>query len=122
MSLTILFLTLILSCSGSVAQFTVTQDAAMSGSSGESVRLTCSRSGGSVTGDNYPSWYLQTPGSAPKLIVYSSSSSNQNNRPSGISDRFSGQISGGSAVLSISRLQTEDEGEFYCSLYAVSGG
>lgn len=103
-----------------MAQFTVTQDAAMSGSSGESVRLTCSRSGGSVIGDNYPSWYLQTPGSVPKLIVYSTSS-NQNNRPSGISDRFSGQISGGSAVLSISRLQTEDEGVFHCALYGGSG-
>lgn len=105
-----------------MAQFTVTQDAAMSGSPGESARLTCSRSGGSVAGDNYPSWYLQTPGSVPKLIVYSSSSSNQNNRPSGISDRFSAQISGGSAVLSISRLQAEDEGVFHCALYTVVSG
>nr|DBA23056.1 TPA: hypothetical protein GDO54_014012 [Pyxicephalus adspersus] len=92
----------------------------MSGSPGESVRLTCDRSGGSVTADNYPFWYLQTPGSAPKMIVYSSSSSNQNTRPSGISDQFTGSISGGSAVLSIDRIQTDDEGVYYCTL--LSGG
>nr|DBA23057.1 TPA: hypothetical protein GDO54_014013 [Pyxicephalus adspersus] len=93
----------------------------MSGSPGESVRITCDRSGGSVAGGNYPSWYLQTLGSAPKLIVGSSSTTNQNSRPPGISDRFSGSISGGSAVLSIDRLENDDEGMNYCGLYAGSG-
>ncbi|CAJ0964378.1 unnamed protein product [Ranitomeya imitator] len=116
-----LLLSLILGSAYASAQFTVTQDASVSSSLGESVRITCSRSGGSVTGDNYPSWYYQTPGSPPKLLVYSGSSSNQNNRPSGISDRFSGSISGVSAVLSISKVESLDEGFYHCCLYAGSG-
>ncbi|CAJ0940884.1 unnamed protein product [Ranitomeya imitator] len=113
-----LLLSLILCSAYTSAQFTVTQDASVSSSLGESVRITCSRSGGSVTGGNYPSWYYQTPGSPPKLLVYSSSSSNQNSRPSGISDRFSGSISGVSAVLSISKVESLDEGFYHCCLYA----
>ncbi|KAG8597227.1 hypothetical protein GDO81_002206, partial [Engystomops pustulosus] len=118
MSWSSLPLSLFLYSAYAVAQFTVTQDAAMSVSPGGSVSLTCSQSGGSVTGGNYPSWYHQTPGSPPKLLVYSSSSSSQNTRPSGISDRFSGSLSGRSAVLSISKVEALDEGDYYCFLYA----
>ncbi|CAJ0964377.1 unnamed protein product [Ranitomeya imitator] len=114
-----LLLSLILCSAYASAQFTVTQDASVSSSLGESVRITCSRSGGSVTGGNYPAWYYQTPGSPPKPLIYSTSS-NQNNRPSGISDRFSGSISGVSAVLSISKVESVDEGNYYCCLYAGS--
>ncbi|KAG9466684.1 hypothetical protein GDO78_016270, partial [Eleutherodactylus coqui] len=103
------------------AQFTVTQDASVSASPGGTVRLTCSRSGGSVAGDNYPSWYYHTPGSSPKLLVYSYGTSDQNRRPPGISDQFSGAISGGSAVLSIRGVQSTDEGSYLCLLYAGSG-
>ncbi|CAJ0940886.1 unnamed protein product [Ranitomeya imitator] len=115
-----LLLSLILCSAYTSAQFTVTQDASVSSSLGESVRITCSRSGGSVTGSNYPAWYYQTPGSPPKLLIYSGSSSNQNSRPSGISDRFSGSISGVSAVLSISKVESLDEGFYHCCLYAGS--
>ncbi|KAG9466086.1 hypothetical protein GDO78_017236 [Eleutherodactylus coqui] len=120
MSCFFLLLSLVLYCAYASAQFTVTQDASVSASPGETVRLTCSRSGGSVAGGNYPSWYYQTPGSPPKLLVYSSSSTNQNNRPSGIPDRFSGYISGGLAVLSISSVQSTDDGVFHCLLHADS--
>ncbi|KAG9464662.1 hypothetical protein GDO78_019578 [Eleutherodactylus coqui] len=119
MSCFFLLLSLVLYCAYASAQFTVTQDASVSVSPGETVRFTCSRSGGSVAWDNYPDWYYQTPGSPPKLLVYSTSSS-QNNRPPGISDRFSGSISAGSAVLSVSNVQATDEGVFYCVLYAGS--
>ncbi|KAG9466083.1 hypothetical protein GDO78_017233 [Eleutherodactylus coqui] len=117
MSCFFLLLSLVLYCAYASAQFTVTQDASVSASPGETVRLTCSRSGGSVTSSNYPSWFYQTPGSPPKLLVYSSSS-NQNNIPSGISDRYSGSISGSSAVLSIRGVQPTDEGNYHCLLYA----
>ncbi|KAG9466085.1 hypothetical protein GDO78_017235, partial [Eleutherodactylus coqui] len=120
MSCFFLLLSLVLYCAYASAQFTVTQDASVSASPGETVRLTCSRSGGSVAWDNYPSWYYQTPGSPPKLLVYSSSSTNQNNRPSGIPDRYSGSISGDSAVLSIRGVQSTDEGSYHCLLYAGS--
>ncbi|KAG9466685.1 hypothetical protein GDO78_016271, partial [Eleutherodactylus coqui] len=106
MSCFFLLLSLVLYCAYASAQFTVTQDASVSASPGGTVRLTCSRSGGSVAGGNYPSWYYQTAGGPPKLLVYST----------GISDRFSGSISGGSAVLSISRVQSKDAGDYYCFL------
>ncbi|KAM4050328.1 immunoglobulin lambda-1 light chain-like isoform 4-T4 [Anomaloglossus baeobatrachus] len=120
MSPSCLLLALILCCSYVSAQITVTQDASLSVSLGESGRITCRKSGGLVSGGNYPAWYYQTPGSPPKLLVYSDSS-NHNNRPSGVSDRYSGSISGDSAVLSISKLASSDEGEYHCCLYAGSG-
>ncbi|KAG9463351.1 hypothetical protein GDO78_021924 [Eleutherodactylus coqui] len=122
MSCFFLLLSLVLYCTYASAQFTVTQDASVSASPGETVRLTCSRTGGSVTGSqNYPSWYYQTPGSPPKLLVYSTDSNSQNNRPLGISDRFSGSISGRSAILSISKVQSTDEGVYYCLLFVAPG-
>ncbi|MEE6521502.1 hypothetical protein FKM82_019736, partial [Ascaphus truei] len=103
--------------SGSVAQFVVTQDASVSVSPGGDVRLSCSRSGGAVAGGNWPNWIYQKLGSVPKGVVGSDGSSNHNVRPSGVPDRFSGSISGGSAVLSISRVQAGDEGDYYCALW-----
>ncbi|KAG9466689.1 hypothetical protein GDO78_016275 [Eleutherodactylus coqui] len=114
MSCFFLLLSLVLYCAYASAQFTVTQDASVSASPGGTVRLTCSQSGGSVTGGNYPSWYYHTPGNPPKLLVY-----NTGTRPPGISDRFSGSISEDSAVLSISRVQPTDEGEYHCLLFTV---
>uniref|UniRef100_A0A8C5PH06 Ig-like domain-containing protein n=1 Tax=Leptobrachium leishanense TaxID=445787 RepID=A0A8C5PH06_9ANUR len=102
----------------SVAQFVVTQEATMSISSDKDVQLSCSRSGGTVTGHNYPSWHYQTPGGVPKIIVYSSSTSNQNAKPSWTTDPFTGTIIGGSAVLSIRRVQIDADGNYYCCLYA----
>ncbi|KAG9464661.1 hypothetical protein GDO78_019577 [Eleutherodactylus coqui] len=116
MSCFFLLLSLVLYCAYASAQFTVTQDASVSASPGETVRLTCSRSGGSVAGGNYPSWYYQRPGSPPKLLVY-----NTGTTASGISDRFSGSITEGSAVLSIRGVQATDEGNYHCLLYAGSG-
>ncbi|CAJ0964375.1 unnamed protein product [Ranitomeya imitator] len=84
----------------SLAQFTVIQDGPISVSPGGSVRLTCSLSTGSVGGGNYPNWIYQILGSVPKLVIGSSGTSNQNYRPSWTSDRFTGSITGGSAVLS----------------------
>ncbi|KAG9461918.1 hypothetical protein GDO78_015406 [Eleutherodactylus coqui] len=117
MSCFFLLLSLVLYCAYASAQFTVTQDASVSASPGETVRLTCSRSGGSVTSSNYPAWFYQTPGSPPKLLVY-----NTGTTASGISDRFSGSISEGLAILSISRVQSTDEGSYHCFLYSGGGG
>ncbi|XP_075688309.1 immunoglobulin lambda-1 light chain-like [Rhinoderma darwinii] len=107
-------------CSYCAAQFTVIQDDTTSVTPGKSIRLTCSQSGGSVAPGNHPTWIYQSMGSVPKLIVSSDGSSNHNVKPPGASTRFTGSISGGSAVLSISNVQSEDDGEYYCTLY--SGG
>ncbi|OCU01857.1 hypothetical protein XELAEV_18007637mg [Xenopus laevis] len=106
------------SCSDS--QNVVTQDSAVSVLPGGSVGLSCSWTGGSVTGTNHPNWIHQTPGSIPKLAVGSWGTGNQNYRPSGTPERFTGAITGGKAVLSISRAQAEDDGVYYCALWTGS--
>ncbi|CAJ0964494.1 unnamed protein product, partial [Ranitomeya imitator] len=85
---------------------------------GASVRLTCSLSTGNVGGGNVPNWIYQILGSVPKLVIGSNGASNQNYRPSWTSDRFTGSITGGSAVLSISKVEVGDTGDYYCVLWA----
>ncbi|XP_056387506.1 immunoglobulin lambda-1 light chain-like [Hyla sarda] len=119
MSGTVLLIALISSITYSRAQFTVIQERFMSVSADGTIHFTCTRSDGSVTGDNYPSWYYQTSGSVPKLIVGSYGTGNQNYNP--ISNRFTGSLSGGKAVLTITKVQPDDDGNYYCSLYGGSG-
>ncbi|XP_043353672.1 immunoglobulin lambda-1 light chain-like isoform X12 [Dermochelys coriacea] len=112
-----LLLTLLTYCSGVSSQPVVTQEPSMSVTPGGSVTLSCSLSTGAVTSSNYPSWYQQKPGSAPRLLIYST-----NSRPSGIPARFSGSISGNNAALTITGVQAEDEADYYCSIYTGSSG
>uniref|UniRef100_A0A7N8YEN5 Ig-like domain-containing protein n=1 Tax=Mastacembelus armatus TaxID=205130 RepID=A0A7N8YEN5_9TELE len=73
---------------------------------GQTVNIRCKAS--SDVG-NWLHWYLQKPGEAPKLLIYTAT-----NRQSGVSDRFSGSGSGTDYTLTISRVQAEDAGVYYC--------
>ena len=95
---------------------TVIQEPSLSVSPGGTVTLTCGLSSGSVTTYNEPSWYQQTPGQAPRNVIY-----NTNSRPSGVPDRFSASISGNKATLTITGAQPEDEADYHCLLYKGSG-
>uniref|UniRef100_A0A8C0QUR6 Ig-like domain-containing protein n=1 Tax=Canis lupus dingo TaxID=286419 RepID=A0A8C0QUR6_CANLU len=112
----VLFLGLLAHGSGADSQIVVTQEASLSVSPGGIVTLTCGLSSGSVTTSNYPNWFQQTPGRAPRRIIYDTSS-----RPSGVPDRFSGSISENKAALTTTEAQPEDEADYHCSLY-MSGG
>ena len=79
---------------------------------GQTIKLDCRSS--SPIYSNWLSWYLQKTGEAPKLLIYYISSL-QGSTPS----RFVGQGSsrGSDFSLTISNVQAEDAGVYYCQTY-----
>uniref|UniRef100_A0A8D0GMG1 Ig-like domain-containing protein n=1 Tax=Sphenodon punctatus TaxID=8508 RepID=A0A8D0GMG1_SPHPU len=78
-------------------------------SPGDTVTIRCKVSS-SVS--SYMAWYQQKHGQAPKLLIYGSST-----LQSGVPSRFSGSGSGTDFTFTISRVEADDAGDYYCQQY-----
>uniref|UniRef100_UPI00336AED19 variable light chain n=1 Tax=Homo sapiens TaxID=9606 RepID=UPI00336AED19 len=79
----------------------------LAASVGDRVTITCRES-------NDLNWYLQRPGKPPKLLISGASKLER-----GVPSRFRGSSSGS---LTISGLQPEDIGTYYCQVFEFFGG
>uniref|UniRef100_A0A672K8K1 Ig-like domain-containing protein n=1 Tax=Sinocyclocheilus grahami TaxID=75366 RepID=A0A672K8K1_SINGR len=107
------FLFFLSECRG---QITVTQSASITAAQpGQEVRINCKTSSSCNIDvgiySNYLAWYQQKPGEAPKLLIYYI-----NSLQSGTPSRFSGSGSNSDFTLTISGVQTEDTGDYYCQM------
>ncbi|NXS98960.1 LV1 protein, partial [Jacana jacana] len=101
---------------GSLVQAALTQPSSVSKNVGETVQITCSGFDSSSGVGCWYGWFQQkVPGTAPVTVIYESSK-----RPSGIPTRFSGSASGGTATLTITGVQPEDEAVYFCGSWDSS--
>uniref|UniRef100_A0A8D0GK86 Ig-like domain-containing protein n=1 Tax=Sphenodon punctatus TaxID=8508 RepID=A0A8D0GK86_SPHPU len=98
---------LVLWVQGSSGDIVVTQTPeSLAVSPGDTVTIRCKVS--SSVGSRMH-FYQQKPGQAPKLLIYAAST-----LQSGVPARFSGSGSGTDFTFTISRVEADDAGDYYC--------
>ncbi|XP_042297773.1 immunoglobulin lambda-1 light chain-like isoform X9 [Sceloporus undulatus] len=114
MACILLFFVLLSYWAGVRSQGTVTQPAFVSVSSGQTTKLSCSRS--SDNWYEHVSWVQQKSAQAPRFVHCNGCS----NRGDGISDRLTASVSGNDAFLTITNVQAEDEAVYSCATWSHS--
>ncbi|KAK6291136.1 hypothetical protein J4Q44_G00384710 [Coregonus suidteri] len=114
--ITIFIWTLAFCFQESRGQYVVTQTPAVKAVlPGQTVSLNCKTSSDVYdAGTSYPrlAWYQQKPGGAPKLLIYAATT-----LQSGTPSRFSGSGTHSDFTLTISGVQAEDAGDYYCQSF-----
>uniref|UniRef100_A0A8C4RGV1 Ig-like domain-containing protein n=1 Tax=Erpetoichthys calabaricus TaxID=27687 RepID=A0A8C4RGV1_ERPCA len=103
-------MTVAFSFSDSSCEITVIQTpTAKSVSVGDNVAFTCTTS---TDVSSNVAWYHQRPGEAPKLLIYAAEHLEDD-----IPSRFSGSGSETEYTMTITGVQAEDAGHYYCQQY-----
>uniref|UniRef100_A0A8C3RXX6 Ig-like domain-containing protein n=1 Tax=Chelydra serpentina TaxID=8475 RepID=A0A8C3RXX6_CHESE len=106
-----LLLTLLTYCSGASSQPTLTQLPSDSVSLGNTVKLSCTLS--SQHSGYVISWYQQRDGQVPEFLWYNAST-----KGDGVPDRFTVSSSEAVRYLTITKVQPEDEADYYCGAWS----
>uniref|UniRef100_A0A2K5UIU2 Ig-like domain-containing protein n=1 Tax=Macaca fascicularis TaxID=9541 RepID=A0A2K5UIU2_MACFA len=103
---------------GSLSQPVLMQPTSLSASPGASARLTCTLRSGINVGSYKIFWYQQKLGSPPRYLLNYHTDSDKD-QGSGVPSRFSGSkdASANAGILLISGLQSEDEADYYCTIW-----
>ncbi|KAG8597233.1 hypothetical protein GDO81_002213 [Engystomops pustulosus] len=88
MSWAALFFTGVFFCTYCAAQTTITQSMSKSVSAGDTVTISCTVSGFSIS-DRYVYWFQQKQGNKPRYLLWYDNDSNKH-QGTGVPDRFSG--------------------------------
>ncbi|XP_056109307.1 Ig kappa chain V region 3368 [Rhinichthys klamathensis goyatoka] len=109
MTLIIIFISILAAfyqeCRG---QVTITQTPAITAAHGTDVRINC-KANRPVHNNDFMAWYFKRSGEAPKLLVYRAT-----HRFTGASSRFTGSGHGADFTLTITGVQSEDAGHYFC--------
>ncbi|CAJ0940883.1 unnamed protein product [Ranitomeya imitator] len=122
MSWTVLFFAAVFFCTYCAAQFTVTQSTSKSVSTGDTVTISCTVSGFSIS-DRSVHWYQQKEGNRPRYLLWYYSDSNKH-QGAGVPDRFSGSKdnSKNTGYLTIKQSMLDDEAHYYCGVWHPTNG
>nr|AAH82898.1 LOC594871 protein [Xenopus laevis] len=120
MSWAVLLLSLTSLCTYSAAQVSLTQPVSESVKLGETVRISCTLSGYSIS-DRAVHWFQQKAGNRPRYLLWFNSDSSKH-QGDGVPDRFSGSKDSPNNVgyLTIKGALLEDDADYYCAIWYSS--
>lgn len=101
---------------GFTSKAALTQSGPVSVALGEATTISCTLEEVEFISTAQPSWYQQSTGEAPRLLIYKS-----RERAGSVPERFSADTYGKTSRLTVAQVQAEDEGDYYCAVWFNNG-